>query len=73
MFTLGYAVFASAAAILTAGRFSAGLTPWLLRVWGKSMLWIAGVRLEVEGLAHLTEANGKVAVFNHSSMLDTFV
>jgi len=37
------------------------------------MLWIAGITLEGVGLEHLRAATGKVAVFNHASMLDAFV
>ena len=73
LFSIAYGVFASAAAILTFGRFSHSLTPKLLRFWGRTMLWIAGVRIELHGAEHLNAPTGKVALFNHSSMLDAFL
>ncbi len=73
LFTIGFALFASALAIGTLGRWSSRLTPWLMRTWGQSMLWIAGVRLELDGGSVLSASGGKVVVFNHASMLDAFV
>ena len=41
-----------------------------MRTWGRSMLWIAGVRLELDGGSALSAFGGKVVVFNHASMLE---
>ncbi len=69
-FTLVYALFASTVAIFTLGHWSHGLTPALLRFWGRTMLKIVGVTVKLEGYEHLTAPHGKIATFNHSSLLD---
>ena len=39
-------------------------------LWGRGMLWISGVRLNVVGREHLSPARTRVLVMNHSSFLD---
>jgi 1-acyl-sn-glycerol-3-phosphate acyltransferase len=70
LFSLGYAVLATVAVVLTLGRFAHTLTPWLLKGWGRVMLAIAGIELEVSGAERLHVPSGKVAIFNHASFLD---
>lgn len=72
-FTFVYATFALTASLLTLGRFSAWLTPTLLRVWARVMLFIQRVDLYVEGTEHIRERVPRVMVFNHASLLDAMV
>ena len=39
--------------------------------WGKSLLWIAGVTVEVEGLEKISASGSYVIVSNHLSFMDT--
>jgi putative phosphoserine phosphatase/1-acylglycerol-3-phosphate O-acyltransferase len=59
----------------TLGRKKATLGAKLTRGWGKGMLRIAGVRLDVDPdvQAELAERRARVLTFNHSSTLDLFV
>ena len=41
------------------------------RAWAKSLLWIAGVKVEVEGLEHIRAGGNYVFVANHVSYMDT--
>ena len=72
-FTLVFAAFASAVTLLTFGLFWRWLTPLLLRFWGRTAMWIQGVRVEYSGLEHLEGPAMRVALFNHSSGLDAML
>lgn len=41
------------------------------RAWARSLLWIAGVRVDVEGLEHIRAGGNYVFVANHVSYMDT--
>ena len=41
------------------------------RVWARSLLWAAGVHVEVSGVEKLTAAHGCVLASNHTSYMDT--
>jgi 1-acyl-sn-glycerol-3-phosphate acyltransferase len=71
LFVVG--ILASLAMVLTLGVFWYRMTPWILRHWGRAMLWIAGVELEVEGAGHLAADQAMVGTFNHGSVLDAFL
>jgi 1-acyl-sn-glycerol-3-phosphate acyltransferase len=73
VFIVPFGLFASLVTLLTFGVFSRRLVPFLLRFWGRTMLRIAGVRVEVEGLEHLKSGGMKIATFNHGSVLDAFL
>lgn len=73
LFCLLYGTAASLVTLLTLGLFWRRLTPWMLRLWGRTMLRIAGVRLELEGMEHLETDSMKIAPFNHGSVLDAFL
>lgn len=72
-FTFAFAVVASTAALVTFGRFSVWLTPWLLNFWARVMLRIQRVELLVEGAEHVRPRAMKVVVFTHSSLLDAMI
>ncbi len=72
-FTALFAVGASLASIITLGRCAPWLTPILLRFWGRNVLKIQGIRLEVEGAEHLAGRQMRVATFNHTSTLDGMI
>lgn len=40
------------------------------RLWGRFCLWVSGIRVEYEGLEHLTHP--AILTFNHTSYLDFF-
>lgn len=68
-----YGVLASAVTILTLGLFWRRLSPFLLRVWARVMLWLAGITYEVQGEEHLRADTMKIVPFNHGSLLDAFL
>ena len=41
------------------------------RAWARSLLWIAGVKVEIEGLEHIRAGGNYVFVANHVSYMDT--
>lgn len=73
VFTAFFAVGASVASLATLGLCAPWLTPILLRFWGRNILKIQGIRLEVEGAEHLSERRMRVATFNHTSTLDAMI
>lgn len=70
-FVLGAA--ASVFTLLTLGLFSRRFAPWILRVWGRTLLKLAGVTWELQGAEHVNADAMKVVVFNHASLLDGFL
>jgi 1-acyl-sn-glycerol-3-phosphate acyltransferase len=73
VFTVGFTLGASAASLLTLGQCAPWLSPILLRFWGRNILRIQGVTLEVEGAEHLAGRAMRVATFNHTSTLDAMI
>lgn len=45
----------------------------LLRRWGKGLLWLFGIRMELHGLEHRDLTGAKILVVNHVSLVDLFV
>lgn len=72
-FTLVYATFVTLASLVTLGRLSNYLVPVLLRGWSRTMLAILRVELVVEGYEHLRDRTMKIALFNHTSLLDAMI
>ncbi len=61
---------------LTPGRrLRERVWPAMARSWGRTMMRIAGVGLEIDASVHrhLADRRGRVLLFNHSSTLDTFI
>lgn len=73
LFISVYGVAASLLTILTLGLFSRRLAPFILRVWGRIMLRLAGITFEVQGEEHLRKDAMKIVPFNHGSLLDAFL
>ncbi|MCA9546646.1 MAG: 1-acyl-sn-glycerol-3-phosphate acyltransferase [Myxococcales bacterium] len=73
LFTGAFAIVASTLSIVTLGRFSTRLSPWLLRFWGRTILRIQGVTLDLQGAEHLTGRAMRVATFNHTSTMDAMI
>ncbi|MEZ4463436.1 MAG: lysophospholipid acyltransferase family protein [bacterium] len=73
VFTGAFAVVASTVSLLTLGRCAPWLTPILLRFWGRNILKIQGISLEIEGAEHLAGRAMRVATFNHTSTLDAMI
>lgn len=46
------------------------LSDWVLRGWGRALLWGGGVRVVVEGREHLAPGTPRVLVCNHASWFD---
>ncbi|MCA9663780.1 MAG: 1-acyl-sn-glycerol-3-phosphate acyltransferase [Myxococcales bacterium] len=59
--------------ILSFGLLSEVVGRAFLRAWGRSMLWIAGVEVVVEGWEHVAERAPRIVTFNHASTLDNFI
>jgi 1-acyl-sn-glycerol-3-phosphate acyltransferase len=41
-----------------------------LRSWGRTLLWIVGIRLEVHGAEHLPDEGPALVLFTHQSLVD---
>jgi 1-acyl-sn-glycerol-3-phosphate acyltransferase len=69
-------VYGTAASVVTVATLGLGwreLSPWLMRVWGRAMLKLAGVTYSVEGAEHLHAEGMKIVAFNHASLIDAFL
>ncbi len=73
LFTVAFTLVASVVSIATLGRCAPWLSPLLLRFWGRNILRIQGVTLEIEGAEHLAGRSMRVATFNHTSTLDAMI
>lgn len=58
---------------VTLGRASMTGVRALVRVWGRVVLRLLGIRLEVEGQEHLTAVRPAIVTYNHTSALDVLV
>jgi len=58
---------------LTFGWFARRHSHFIMRTWGKTMLWICNVRLEVEPTDEITKERCRIVTYNHSSTLDIFI
>lgn len=56
--------------LATLRSLPAGVLQWAMRFWGRTMLKIAGIRLELEGESTLETRAPRVIVFNHQSAVD---
>src|SRR5262245_3586901 len=59
--------------VLTFGLITPAWMQWYARVWGRVILLLLSVRLEVEGEEVIRERAPRIMLFNHSSLLDLFV
>jgi len=73
VFTVAFTLVASAVSIATLGLCAPWLSPLLLRFWGRNILIIQGVSLDIEGAEHLAGRAMRVATFNHTSTLDAMI
>ncbi|MDH3735261.1 MAG: 1-acyl-sn-glycerol-3-phosphate acyltransferase [Gemmatimonadota bacterium] len=62
--------FSSLGAVCGLVRARPSAFDWIHRNWARSLLWGAGVRLEVQGLEHSVPGRGQIIVANHESMFD---
>jgi len=46
---------------------------WFARAWARSMLWICGVRVDVEGVSHVDPKGPCLFMSNHQSLIDIVV
>lgn len=65
--TLFFTLAAIAGGLVRAPR---GYFDWVHRNWGRSMLGLAGVRVEVEGIERLPPDAGLILAVNHQSWFD---
>ncbi len=73
LFIVPFGLTACTLTLVTGGFFSRSLSPFLLRLWGRTMLKLAGVTVEVQGAEHLAAAGMKIVPFNHGSLIDAFL
>jgi 1-acyl-sn-glycerol-3-phosphate acyltransferase len=59
--------------LLTLRLLTPALIRWYARVWGRVMLALLSIRLEVEGEERVRARVPRVLIFNHTSTLDLFV
>jgi 1-acyl-sn-glycerol-3-phosphate acyltransferase len=69
--TVGASLIGIAAA-LSPGFRDRGYVKWV-RLWGRVPLWLAGVRVTVQGQVHVDSLQPRIVIFNHVSLLDLFV
>ncbi|MHC4824879.1 MAG: lysophospholipid acyltransferase family protein [Planctomycetota bacterium] len=72
LWAFGYIVFLILALLLLPGwtsRHRLGL----LRNWGKGLLWMFGIRLDLHGLENRDFQGAKIMAVNHVSLVDLFV
>ena len=43
---------------------------WVHRNWARGLLWVAGIRIDIEGLEHLEIGRPQIIMANHQSFLD---
>jgi len=43
---------------------------WIIRKWSQLLLWVSGIRVELQGAENLQAANPAVIIINHESALD---
>jgi 1-acyl-sn-glycerol-3-phosphate acyltransferase len=72
-FTLSACCVMIPANILLLGQGYQRLNPWFLRNWGRVMLRISRVRLEVEHEERLWVPGPAIVTLNHASLLDLFI
>lgn len=68
--TVFVAVIVSILSILGAAQFAGR---YVARPWGKIILWITPVKIQVEGLEHIERHQSYVVVANHQSTYDILV
>ncbi|HTB75182.1 MAG TPA: lysophospholipid acyltransferase family protein [Polyangiaceae bacterium] len=73
VFTAVFGSLVILVSILTLGAFSETFGRRMMRIWGHTVLWIAGVTLETSGMEHLAPREKRVITFNHGSILDIFI
>jgi 1-acyl-sn-glycerol-3-phosphate acyltransferase len=59
--------------VLTFGWFARTFSHFIMRTWGKTMLWICAITLEVEPTDEITKKRCRIVTYNHSSTLDIFI
>ncbi|MFH1469988.1 MAG: lysophospholipid acyltransferase family protein [Pseudomonadota bacterium] len=76
------AVFGWTLVVLGLACVVSGLTLGLLRhrlinvfapLYGRPLLWLAGIRMEVRGWEHLSTPSGRIIAFNHNSFLEVLL
>jgi 1-acyl-sn-glycerol-3-phosphate acyltransferase len=59
--------------VVTLGWFARRFSHFIMRTWGKAMLWITNVTLEIEPTDEITRERSRIVTYNHSSTLDIFI
>ncbi len=72
-FTTVMATLMITTTLLSFGALSHPVGRPLLRIWGRGMLRILGVRLVVRGQQHIRGRASRIIPFNHASTLDIFI
>lgn len=72
VFLFGYALYGTIYAVLAPRRFRRRESAVFQR-WGRTALWLVGVRLEIRGAEHRPESGPVIVMFNHVSLFDLFV
>jgi len=65
--TLFFSLVSIVAGLLRAKK---GVHDWVHRNWSRTVLWAAGVKVEVTGLEHVRPGGAQIFVSNHQSMFD---
>ena len=59
--------------VLTLGWFAKHYSHFIMRTWGRTMLWICNVKLVVEPNDEGDQVRSRILTYNHSSTLDIFI
>lgn len=62
--------FFAIGALLSCLSFTKRWPTWFMRSWGRTLLWLNGMTLEVAGLEHIDPNRPAIYMANHASMLD---
>ncbi len=57
-------------ALLSCLRFNKSWPTWFMHSWGKTILWLNGMALEITGIEHVEPERPAIYMANHASMLD---
>lgn len=58
---------------LTLGLFRHRLINVFAPLYGRPLLWLAGIRVQTRGMAHLGTPSGRIVAFNHNSFLEVLL
>lgn len=50
--------------------FNKNVPTWIMQTWGKVLLWVGGVKINITGMEHVDPEQPSIYMANHASMID---